>query len=238
MDSTPSVTPPQIKANGHDSAAITGEAVSQIDSDAESDMDPATMTDKYIELQTQLYDLQPELGTAGAQGLVNGKSRSRSIPAKHVQPQVARLLRRLEHLKADILFDRYDAEQKWTEKHNQLAKAAAERRRLHLDEKPRSDTKSPSDLDNVISATGTVEKPSDQSADEDGVEALGDFFSGLPDYSNNGEDGVPNRDIEGSSHRPMTVRDFGKWNGVNPRRTFEETCKARSVLLQLYTTNG
>ena len=185
------------------------------------------MTDKYITLQTQLLDLQPDLSIAEPQRPANGKGRPRNVPQKPVDPQVARLLRRLERLKADILFDQDAADQKWIEKRNQLAKAAAERRRLHLDDKPQSETKSPDHVACSVAVPPAVDKAERDSAVEDDGEALGDFFSGLPDFADSSNNGVVNQQATNPSYGPITVRDFGKWNGVNPRRTFEETCKAR-----------
>ncbi|KAL8870659.1 MAG: hypothetical protein Q9174_003348 [Haloplaca sp. 1 TL-2023] len=199
----------------------------QAESDEDSEVDPELMTDKYITMQTQLFDLLSDPSTTELHKPANGKGRPRNVAQKPVDPQVSRLLRRLERLKADILFDQHVADQRWTEKRNQLAKAAAERRRLHLDDKPQPEMKSPDPVGSSVAVSPTGDEVDGDPAVEDDVEALGDFFSGLPDFADSSNNGVVNQQANNTSHGPMTVRDFGKWNGVNPRRTFEETCKAR-----------
>ncbi|KAL9602381.1 MAG: hypothetical protein Q9179_002563 [Wetmoreana sp. 5 TL-2023] len=220
-------------ANGHGMALSAGDETANTDSDTESDIDPETMTEKYITLQTQLYDLQPDHNTARRPRLVDCKPGSHTDPPKDLRPHVARLLRRLERLKADILFDQYEAEQKWNEKRNQLVKAAADRRRLQLDEIARLEATPPAEHEDVVAAASRTEKSSNDSEEGDGIEAFSDFFSGLPDISSNGENGVPNPNTEDITPRRTTIRDFGKWNGVNPRRTFEEACKARDSSVQV-----
>ncbi|KAI4101868.1 MAG: hypothetical protein L6R37_004743 [Teloschistes peruensis] len=193
----------------------------QIDSDSESDVDPETMTEKYVALQTQLYGLQPNLNISEHQTIVNSQTQSRSNAGEDVRSQVARLERKLEHLKADILFDKSDAEHHWAGTRNQLAKAAAERRRLHLDENTGSGTSSPRRHENAVAATVQDGQSSDGSNDDDAAEALGDFFSGLPDGPSDSPSAMS------VANSTAKVRDFGRWTGVSPRRTLEEACKSR-----------
>ncbi|KAL8690220.1 MAG: hypothetical protein Q9218_004283 [Villophora microphyllina] len=217
--------PSQNKSNGDPPGS--DDTPVQIDSGSESDVDPETMIEKYIGLQTQLYNLQPNLNTTEPRKPLNTQSESNTNSATSNQSQVPRLLRRLERLEADVLFDKFNAEHEWIETRNQLAKAAAERRRLQLDESTRLETSSPRNNKQVIPTTTQDGQSSEPSEDEDGVEAFGDFFSGLPDGTSNGEPDKSAADSENTSYQPMTIRDFGKWTGVNPRRTLEEACKAR-----------
>ncbi|KAL8640168.1 MAG: hypothetical protein Q9228_002882 [Teloschistes exilis] len=199
----------------------------QSDSDSESDVDPETMTEKYVALQTQLYGLQPNLNIAEYQTIVNSQTQSRSNAGEEVRSQVARLKRKLERLKADILFDKSDAEHQWAGTRNQLAKAAAERRRLHLDEYTGSGTSSPRRHENAVAATVQDGQSSDGSNDDYAAEALGDFFSGLPDGPSDSPSAMS------VANRTAKLRDFGRWIGVSPRRTLEEACKARDSRVRI-----
>ncbi|KAL8727270.1 MAG: hypothetical protein Q9166_006151 [cf. Caloplaca sp. 2 TL-2023] len=177
--------PSQTTSSDHDNVpSLEGGAVS-IDDDAESDTDPETMTDTYVTLQTQLYKLQPDLTLEGS---AHAKAISRT--AFNLQPRVAKLLQRLERLKADILFDRHDAEQKWSEKRDELAQAAAERRRLHLGSEDRPAPTRPKRRSAQDTTTNHPGGASNDSGEESGAEALGEFFSGLQDTSTSAE-GTP-----------------------------------------------
>lgn len=191
------------------------------------------MTETYVTLQTQLYALQPDLQSGVRRAPGNWKAASRAASAKNLPQQIARILQKLERLKADILFDPYEAEQKWTETRNKLAQAAAERKRLHLHSEDRS-AASRNDHNHVTSNGGNQLNEASKDCEEDGgVEALGEFFSGLPDTPPSGYDDHLISDAEGKEpeSRAVVLKNFGKWNGVNPRRTFEEACKARSDVL-------
>lgn len=189
------------------------------DSDIESDMDPDTMTDRYIELRTRLYQIKPDSGEERKpQNLLTDRTQP---------PQVSKLLRRLEQLQSDILFDRYEAEQKWTEKRNQLAQATAQRRKLQLDDANRSGGGFSSKQKAETTTSDSVCETSDEDEEDGGVGALGDFFSGLQDTTFLDNHGTLKSNGEDASRPLLTVRDFGKWTGISPRRVLEEACKAR-----------
>lgn len=184
------------------------------------------MTETFVVLQTQLYELQPDHHIPSKRG----KLPSQNGPSKNLQPEVIKLVQRLERLKADILFDRLEAEQRWSEKRDQLMKDAAERRRLQLVSESRSIPDRSTTQDIASRTTDQVNLGSNDAREESDVEALGEFFSGLPDAdtcddSARASSGTRTEPMPG---RSVVVRSFGKWNGVNPRRTLEEACKGRS----------
>ncbi|KAI4103529.1 MAG: hypothetical protein LQ339_004254 [Xanthoria mediterranea] len=223
------------QTNGPGDTQNTGVVTTSADYDTENDTDPDTMTETYVTLQTQLYALQPDLQSGVRQAPGNCKAASRVASAKNLPQQIARILQKLERLKADILFDPYEAEQKWTETRNKLAQAAAERKRLHLHSEDRS-AASQNDHNHVTSNGGNQLNEASKDSEEDGgVEALGEFFSGLPDTPPSGYDDHLISDAEGKEpeSRVVVLKDFGKWNGVNPRRTFEEACKARDASVRV-----
>ncbi|KAL8852735.1 MAG: hypothetical protein Q9221_002365 [Calogaya cf. arnoldii] len=225
----------EAQTNGHDDAQDSVDVAHSTDYDTDSDTDPETMTQRYVALQTQLYDLQPDLENGPIRGPANGKAASRATPVKKPAPQVARILQKLERLKADILFDRHEAEQKWTETRNKLAQAAAERKRLHLQGDDRSAATRANQNKVASDPTNLPLEPSEDSEDDSGVEALGEFFSGLPEPTPSDRDDhlASNADEKESEEGAVILRDFGKWNGVNPRRTFEEACKARDTSVRI-----
>ncbi|KAL8887744.1 MAG: hypothetical protein Q9215_004718 [Flavoplaca cf. flavocitrina] len=212
-----------------------GEVTLSPDYDTESDTDPETMTDRYVTLNTQLYTLQPDLSNEVVRGPAKARVASRAAPAQKPTTEIARILQKLDRLKADILFDQHEAEQAWIQMRNKLSQAAAERKRLHLqDDEYASDMQS--NQNQVASdSTNQPSESSEDSEEDGGVEALGDFFSGLPETHPSDVNGhlIPNADGKESDRQAVILRDFGKWSGVNPRRTFEEACKARDTSVRI-----
>ncbi|KAL8765432.1 MAG: hypothetical protein Q9209_007500 [Squamulea sp. 1 TL-2023] len=228
-----SSSPPSlIQFDGKDSTQDPNDITTLTGYDTESDTDPETMTGTYVALQTQLYSLHSDLPIGNMKRLVNVKAASRVTQSKQLQPHVARLLQRLERLKADILFDRHEAEQKWTEMRNKLAQAAAERKKLHL-----SNENGPvlSQVDGLHRSTNQQNNASEDSEEDSGVDAFGEFFSGLPEAVASDENDRIISDVLGKvpERQEVILRDFGKWNGVTPRRTFEEACKARDSSVRI-----
>ncbi|KAI4148651.1 MAG: hypothetical protein LQ341_001511 [Variospora aurantia] len=209
----------------------TNSALTPTDSDTESDVDPDAMTDRYVDLQTRLYELETEQGIAGPQVLSKTENRPEINWTESSRSQLVKISSRLKRLKSDILFDQYDADRKWAEKRNELAKAAAQRRKLQLnDEKQSGSADSRRKNANGAATLGPTHEAHDEPQDEIGVEALGDFFSGLPDIDS---PHVTDSDIPNSSNLPLYVRDFGAWNGMSPTRLLSDACKARDSSSQI-----
>lgn len=188
------------------------------------------MTERYINLQTQLYELEPDRDIVPvSQKISNAKSGPKGSLTGDSQPRLGKILRRLERLKADILFDRYDADRKWAVKRNQLAKAAAQRRKLQLDNRNRLDTALSNQREGDTASVDADGNTHNALEEDLGVEAFGDFFSGLPDAALKINVDATSAITEDSLSGPLTVMDFGKWNGMSPRRILEDACKARSV---------
>lgn len=144
-------------------------------------------------------------------------------------PDITRLLTKVDKIESDILFDRNEAYSKWIEMQNKLTKEAAERKRFQLDHNSKLKAEK---------VTVPPSKPADSlqtEDDEDLIDMVGDFFSSLPETSINtvtGNTQLTNRTAEGET---VAIRDFGTWAGVNPRRILEDACKARlEILLRKY----
>ena len=130
--------------------------------------------------------------------------------------------RRLQKIQRDVLFDQREADARWAEKKIELAKNAAERRKLQLSNNPRSETTEANAVSN------------DDDSDENGVagmedsddgDLLGEMFNAFP--------GTPDQSTaESTTQQPdqgVTIRHFGSLTGITPRRILEEACRARDA---------
>ncbi|KKY14714.1 putative atp dependent rna helicase [Phaeomoniella chlamydospora] len=152
---------------------------------------------QYLELQARLLSLQDSDEVI--------LSKDGNLP--NVTRQIGQLLSRIARITRDPLFDRKEAESQWIIRKRVLeienAKAKAEKRR----ERARSEQDSVADP--------TLEGGNQSAADD--LEML----SGLFKLGDN----LPN--VESEPGTQVTIRDFGKWSGVNPRRVLEDACKGR-----------
>ncbi|RAK95135.1 putative ATP dependent RNA helicase, partial [Aspergillus ibericus CBS 121593] len=186
--------------------------------DSDSSLDPDTLVPKYLELQARLYGLRPELFDQPKKGKKGGR---KPTGADVQDPQIARLQRKIASIENDVLFDRYEAEYKWSEKLDDLRKEAAFVRRSQPAEKP-----VPDDAGNQEQLDEKTAEPEDAMPlldNEENTDLLGDMFQ---DEEPVLEIGVITAELNKAS---IKIRDFGKWTGLSPRRVLEETCKARDT---------
>ena len=212
-----------------------------ISSDSDSDFEADELVNKYISIQTRIHLLRPDLTQTAVRRDRRGKE------AKHTNQitreissgsEVGRLLTKLTNIESDVLFDQEEARRQWTEARIALAKEVAERKRLDLDQAnanvPNPTPRGPQGSPGTGTATDAEHRTSstkstgyELSDDEDTSMVLGDLFSSLPEPRTDPATGVTTSVNESSSGVSVTIRDFGKWGGIPPRRTFEESCKAR-----------
>lgn len=189
------------------------------DSETESgsEIEPDRHMAKYLSLQSRIFDIQPEYAQVRHPALKKQK-------AAHINKEVTQLLEKVQKIESDVLFDSNEALSKWTEMRSQLAKEAAERRKFNLDQNPRLKEKP------TVLPLSKDEKLADTVENVDPIDMLGDLFSSLPEASINPDTGatqIIGSQMEGEI---VVIRDFGKWTGQNPRRIFEEACKARFAM--------
>jgi hypothetical protein len=194
---------------------VTPAASSPYDSD--SSLDPDTLLPKFLELQTKLYDLRPELFDQPKKGKKSGREQANVIID---DPQVARIQRKLASIENDVLFDRDEAEYQWREKLDDLRREAAFSRRVARDEENgapvETEVKKPDEaLAEAESSAGVMDDNGDT------ADLLGDMFQTEEPIL---ETGIITEELKKAS---VTMRDFGKWTGLSPRRVLEETCKSR-----------
>ncbi|KAL4962628.1 putative ATP dependent RNA helicase [Aspergillus stella-maris] len=174
--------------------------------ESDSSLDPDTLVPKYLDLQTRLYNLQPEVYDKPKKGK---KSQS---AATVDNPQALKLQRKIASIENDVLFDRKEADYLWREKLDELRKEAAIFRRVEASaEKEQAEKKEPEPQ--------PVPEPLPGLED---VDLLGDMFQDNEEPTL--ELGVITEELNKAS---IAVRDFGKWTGLSPRRVLEEACKAR-----------
>lgn len=189
--------------------------VTPLSYDSDSSIDPDTMVPQWLDLQTKLYGLQPDLFDRPGKG-----KRGRGAAAgQSDDPEVAKLQRKIAKIERDVLFEAQEADFIWRGKLDELRKDAAFMRR------PVERKKQPQNVEE--SAKGATNDSSEadglrtEDMDEDAAGLLGDMFQTEPDDGS--ILGLPPPVIEAK----FTIRDFGKFTGLSPRRVLEETCKAR-----------
>lgn len=186
------------------------------------------MIPKFLQLKTKVFKRQPELFNSRVN--TGGKGRKGpKLPVAKVQPRprVAKILKRIDTIEKDVLFDQDEADMQWANILEELkADLAFERREENLRRKAAAAAAAPSAKaseppkqlkvpDSKIEVVSTEEQA------DDGL--LGGIFA-----DEEGDEKPVELTEDG---KPIQIKDFGKWSGVNPRRILEETCKARYVKL-------
>jgi ATP-dependent RNA helicase DHX29 len=170
------------------------------------------MVPEWLELQTRLYSLQPDIFDRP------GKSKKGRGGASNLSddPEVSKLQRKIAKIEKDVLFEKREAEYLWEEKLDELRKDATfARRPVERQKKPPVEEEEPQSEVNVDADMAALQI--------DGLEdALGDMFAAEPEESGSIL-GLPPPDVNAT----IALRDFGKQTGLTPRRILEETCKAR-----------
>ena len=186
--------------------------------DSDTDDDPEAMTAKYLALKKRQYDLRPNLEQTRRQSLAKSAKRTASRGCGNdTDPRVSKLQRKITEIEADILFDREEAQTQWTEIYNSLLKDASERKRLQL---PEDVLRAQNALSNSPETTPVEDNgKADADAEDLGVDMLAGLFCST-DVRIDDKDST-------LEEQTVTTRDFGKFNGLKPRRVLEEACKAR-----------
>lgn len=195
------------------------------DTDGESNTDesvePETLIEKYISLQSQILQLQPDFSVHKHK---NSKFKQNENSINPI-PKVVKLLAKVRKIQSDVLFDEDEASIRWVSVRDQYTRRSAERKKYHLDKTMRVD-----------SAAAVTSSSRDASVDgrgdeEESFDMIGDLFSSLPEITSDPDTGASSLVSQNLVGHPITIRDFEKWSGINPRRVLEEACKARSDFL-------
>ena len=191
-------------------------------SDSDSDVEPEQLMRKYLELQSRLHDISPELTEGGARRQRRGKSKHAVVDGdmdSSKKRRIERIQAKIHRIKSDLLFDEDEANGRWADIRIDLAQEAAERKRLGI----RNDTEQ--------KATPTIQSDNhlakSQEDHDDTDDMLSGFFSSLPETITDPVTGSSIIRTSSQEGRNVEIRDFGKWTGMSPRRALEEACRAR-----------
>ncbi len=202
--------------------------------DYDSDIDPDELLPVYLETKAKLFHLQPSKPTIlqkTAQRAREDIRASRKWGNDPTDHEVAKLLRKLQKIESDILFDQYIADQQWEKQRIQLEKDTAAERRATPDGPPEriphpAEVLDESD-DDVSREAARIGTEVLEKSDSDDDTTIADLFASLPVTEVDPVTGKSTVVINGSDGTKVTLRDFGKSTGMNPRRVLEEACKAR-----------
>ena len=213
-------------------------------SDVASDLEPDEILDVYLRTKAKLFELNPDSDStlAGSKKAPKGRN---AVSMATTQSSIGerKLQQKLRKIEADVLFDQRQADDQWAAKKVELVRDTAERRKLQLQDKAQSSngvksngTASPADTNDRGNVNAEAERMGQdllkESEELDGDNMLSGMFSDLPESGiashTNGTNG------EGVVHSEhVTVRNFGRLTGMNPRRVLEEACKARDARCKL-----
>ncbi|KAJ5637325.1 hypothetical protein N7490_007204 [Penicillium lividum] len=202
----------------------TAKVAPPISYDSDSSVDPDHMVPEWLDFQTKLFGLQPELFDRPGKG----KKGRGTTPSRSDNPEVAKLQRKIAKIEGDVLFERREAEYIWQDKLEDLRKEAAFLRRpAEKKKESEPEIKEP--------------EPEDPNLTVPSLEEMDDLLGGMfqTETENSGSLlGLPPPDAGAK----FTLRDFGKSTGLSPRRVLEETCKARDsackVVYQDFSSSG
>ncbi|KAH0351216.1 ATP-dependent RNA helicase A, partial [Aureobasidium melanogenum] len=199
-------------------------------SDVESDLDPDEMLSTYLRTKLRLYERNPSLVNDPTKKSKSQRGKTTPSPQKPT-PGESKLQQRLKSIESDVLFDKDLADMRWIEERNQILQNQSERKRFNLAGEVKEKKEADETLSNTPreSATDDVmaeaEAAAQQLLDEMGEddEMLGGMFGEATEGASH-DAASGQTDNVGSN---LTVRNFGKITGINPRRTFEEACRSR-----------
>jgi len=192
-------------------------------SESDSDIEPDQMLTKFLDLQSRLYNINPDLVDNlyhRQRKPAHGAKTARTSMEEALSPPTLRILSQIKRIKSDILFDKDEANREWNNIRLSLAKEDADRRRLNINEPRKA---------NMSDSLHTHE-PNNQVSNHDTEEEsiFGDFFSSLPETTMNSGNAKTTASVAAPDGSLIEIRDFGQWSGIGPRRVLEEACKARS----------
>lgn len=192
-------------------------------SDLESDLEPDELLSVYLRTKGKLYMLNPHSDTSKGRG----KRKAANGPRQAYRGGAERKLeQKLLKIESDVLFDQREADAHWAGQKIELAREAADRRKLQL----HSEMVAPARSVTAVVGSGGVNdeaeklgqdllKETEEAEDDD---LLNGMFDALPGVDQ--DNGTVSSDGHAAN---VTIRDFGRLVGMNPKRVLEEACKAR-----------
>ncbi|KAI9878287.1 MAG: hypothetical protein M1830_001344 [Pleopsidium flavum] len=227
-----SLSPEKHEVDSTPAELISPQAPHELES--EGDLEPDELLPTWLSVKSSLYELNPDVATGeSTKGRKSKGKKPKTVGNEKPQsPAVAKLVHKLAKIEKDVLFDQYDAERQWIGLKNSLAQDMAQRRRLRLDD--RGPDSRAYDTEEHAGNQDAVFEPDHDNAMavqnprcEDNDDILGDFFESLPESNTDSKTGVTSMAVQDAGGNHVTIRDFGKWTGMSPRRILEDACRAR-----------
>lgn len=186
-------------------------------SDVESDLEPDELLATYLRTKAKLLELNPDADASLSKKNTSKKGKPSAHSTSVKSKSELKLESKLQRISRDVLFDQREADAQWAAQKIELARSAAERRKLQLS----NDTNvhkhpTPAKGDEAGDVGDATEEP-----DQDDI--LGGMFEALPRVMQNDED---NSGAQQPDH-DITIRDFPSMTSLTPRRILEEACNAR-----------
>jgi ATP-dependent RNA helicase DHX29 len=188
-------------------------------SDIDSDIEPDELLSVYVGTKARLYELDPSLEEADQRKRSGRGQKSGPTSNLFHGKGVSKLLQRLDKIEGDALFDRREAESRWSSRKVEFLRASAERKKLGLQLREASTSQ---DVMEKAEEAGLA-NTQDGSEDADVENFMAGIFNALPGVA----EPEPNTTENGNQQDTVTIRDFGKVTGMSPRRVLEEACRAR-----------
>ncbi|KAG6359068.1 hypothetical protein INS49_012588 [Diaporthe citri] len=222
----------------------------------DSDIEPDDLVPVYLSAKEALFTIQRPQRDNGKKGRKAGQQ-LQAPPAAGDSPddlEVAKLLAKIDRIEKDPLFDAGLARIQWESRRIELEREYAEAKKLKDDAETspksagsqqveRDSTPSPGDdngnEDDEDDDDETTKEAKKMAAEmlaeneEEEDQALSDLFAALPTNEVDATTGKTSTVMNNSDGSKVTIRDFGKWSGMNPMRVLEEACRSRDASSKL-----
>ncbi|KAI9891929.1 MAG: hypothetical protein M1814_002314 [Vezdaea aestivalis] len=208
-------------------------------SDINSDVEPDELLEKHVQTRLAIYRIDPHaLFLSSGSKTKQPKRRPTTKAAIPLSKRVTQLIDKLKQIESDALFDSWAAEAQWAvAKTDADRKAAQQRKKQHLARKQSVEQSGHISSDHHPKAAEEISKEAEAASagliaedagEEEELGLFGDMFANLPEMLTNVSSGTSEMILkESNGISQSTIRDFGKWTGVGPKRILEDTCKAR-----------
>lgn len=184
--------------------------------ESDSSIDPDSLVSEFIDLQTRLYTLKPEIFDRPK----GGKKPSQPDPSK--ESKIQKIQRKISKVENDVLYDPRETEPLWRERLEQLRKEAVYTRHIARESaaRPPPEPEKQEQSEEQKAEEANDKLIADIIGEDDNADILGDMFQTEERLF----DQPPDTAVVDST---KTIRDFGTWAGLSPRRILEEACRAK-----------